>query len=110
MLAGPDTAYPTIGSGSTRRRAPMVGYTRGGILLYATQSLWQAALTHRLASRSLRDPSSCHHGLTDGGLGDVNPARSLREIQILGHGREVAQVTQFHLGEAPYRKQLSVKE
>jgi hypothetical protein len=37
-------------------------------------------------------------------------ARSFREIQILGHCREVTQVTQFHLGEAPYRKQLSVKE
>jgi hypothetical protein len=49
-------------------------------------------------------------GLTDGGLGDVNPARSLREIQMLGHGREVTQVTQFHPGGAPYRKQLSVKE
>jgi hypothetical protein len=48
--------------------------------------------------------------LTDGGLGDVNPARSLREIQMLGHGSEVTQVTQFHPGEAPYRKQLSVKE
>jgi hypothetical protein len=45
-----------------------------------------------------------------GGLGDVNPARSLREIQMLGHCREVTQVTQFHLGEAPDRKQLSVKE
>src|ERR1700736_3722494 len=37
-------------------------------------------------------------GLTDGGLGDVNPAGSLREIQMLGHGSEVTQVTQFHLG------------
>jgi hypothetical protein len=48
--------------------------------------------------------------LTDGGLGDVNPARSFREIKILGHCREVTQVTQFHLRKAPYRKQLSVKE
>jgi hypothetical protein len=45
-----------------------------------------------------------------GGLGDVNAARSFREIQILGHCREVTQVTQFHLGKATYRKQLSVKE
>jgi hypothetical protein len=37
-------------------------------------------------------------------------ARSLRQIQMLGHGSEVTQVTQFHPGEAPYRKQLSVKE
>jgi hypothetical protein len=37
-------------------------------------------------------------------------ARSLRQIEMLGHGSEVTQVTQFHPGEAPYRKQLSVKE
>jgi hypothetical protein len=49
-------------------------------------------------------------GLTDGGLGDVNPARSLREIQMLGHGSEVTQVTEFHLKQAAYRKQLSVKQ
>ena len=38
-------------------------------------------------------------GLTDGGLGDVNPAGSLGEIQMLGHGSEVTQVTQFHLAQ-----------
>jgi|GEM_PF-3862801 len=37
-------------------------------------------------------------------------ARSLRQIQMLGHGSEVTQVTQFHVGEAPYLKKLSVKE
>jgi len=34
-------------------------------------------------------------------------ARSLRQIQMLGNGSEVTQVTQFHPGEARYRKQLS---
>ena len=37
-------------------------------------------------------------------------APSLRQIQMVGHGIEVTQVTQFHPGETPYRKQLSVKE
>ena len=37
--------------------------------------------------------------LTNGGLGDVNQAGSLRVIQMLGHGSEVTQVTQFHLGQ-----------
>jgi hypothetical protein len=43
-------------------------------------------------------------------LGGVNPARSLREIQMFGHGSEVTQVTEFHLKPAAYRKQLSVKQ
>jgi hypothetical protein len=29
----------------------------------------------------------------------VNPAGSLRVIQMLGHGSEVTQVTQFHLAQ-----------
>jgi hypothetical protein len=32
-------------------------------------------------------------------LGDVNSAGSLRVIQMLGHGGEVTQVTQFHLAQ-----------
>jgi hypothetical protein len=32
-------------------------------------------------------------------LGDVNSAGSLRVIQMLGHGSEVTQVTQFHLAK-----------
>jgi hypothetical protein len=47
-------------------------------------------------------------GLTDGGLGDVNPAGSFREIQMLGYGSEVTQVTQFHFGKPVYRQKLSV--
>ena len=58
-------------------------------------------------------PTRRHNASTssdNGGLGDVNPAGSLRVIQMLGHGSEVTQVAQFHIGQTIYRQNLLVQE
>jgi len=54
-----------------------------------------------LEQRRLQLPFEVFHLAAEGGLGDAQPCRRVREVQFLSHRHEVSEVSQFHAPTIP---------